>query len=104
MRNILNLQGFSLDTYLVVAASTKARDLKKTIENFSLFNFNSVIITKCDETTSYGNVLSVLYESNRTIAYITDGQKVPNDIKKASVREFLYRLSDFTVSKVTRKL
>ena len=100
MRNILNLQGFSLDTYLVVAASTKARDLKKTIENFSLFNFNSVIITKCDETTSYGNVLSVLYESNRTIAYITDGQKVPNDIKKASVREFLYRLSDFTVSKV----
>ncbi|WP_443737121.1 hypothetical protein [Treponema sp.] len=100
MRNILNLQGFSLDTYLVVAASTKARDLKKTIENFSLFNFNSVIITKCDETTSYGNVLSVLYESNKTIAYITDGQKVPNDIKKASVREFLYRLSDFTVSKV----
>ena len=100
MRNILNLHGFSLDTYLVVAASTKARDLKKTIENFSLFNFNSVIITKCDETTSYGNVLSVLYESNRTIAYITDGQKVPNDIKKASVREFLYRLLDFTVSKV----
>ena len=70
------------------------------MENFSPFNFNSVIITKWDETTSYGNVLSVLYELNKTISYITDGQKVPNDIKKASVREFLYRLSDFTVSKV----
>ncbi|MDD5790189.1 MAG: hypothetical protein PUE30_06675 [Spirochaetia bacterium] len=100
MRSILNLPGVSLDTYLVVSASTKARDLVKTIENFSLFNFNSVIITKCDETTSYGNVLSVLHEANKTIAYITDGQKVPNDIKKASVREFLYKLTDFTVSKV----
>ncbi len=100
MRKILNVAGVSMETYLVVAASTKARDLTKIIENFSMFNINSVIITKCDETTTYGNVLSVLKEHNKAVAFITDGQKVPRDFKRASVREFLFNLVDFKLDKL----
>ncbi len=100
MRKILNVAGVSMETYLVVAASTKARDLTKIIENFAMFNINSVIITKCDETTTYGNVLSVLNEHNKAVAFITDGQKVPRDFKRASVREFLFNLVDFKLDKL----
>lgn len=100
MRNILDVPELALDTYLVVAASTKASDLSKIIDNFSMFNFSSVIITKCDETSSYGNVLSVLFEKKKSISFITYGQKVPLDIKRASVREFLYKLSDIKKNKI----
>lgn len=100
MRNILNVSGITLDTYLVVAASTKPFDLKKIFENFGIFNFASVIVTKCDETSTYGNVLSVLHETGKMISFVTDGQRVPRDFKKASVREFLYSLVDFKINKV----
>ncbi|WP_147635019.1 hypothetical protein [Treponema pectinovorum] len=100
MRKILSVQGIPLDTYLVVAASTKTSDLTKIIDNFSLFNFNSVIITKCDETTSFGNILSVLFEKNKSVSYITNGQKVPKDMQRASVAQFLYKLADFKINKI----
>lgn len=100
MRKILSVQGIMLDTYLVVAASTKTSDLTKIIDNFSLFNFNSVIITKCDETTSFGNILSVLFEKNKSVSYITNGQKVPKDMERASVAKFLYKLADFKINKI----
>lgn len=97
MREILNLPENLLDTYLVVAASTKASDLVKIIDNFSSFSFNSVIVTKCDETISYGNILGVLHEKNKAISYITNGQKVPRDIKRATVLDFLRSLSGFNL-------
>jgi len=99
MRTILNVPGINFDTYLVIEASSKASDLINTIESFSIFNFNSVIITKCDETTSFGNVLSVLNEANKPISYITTGQKVPNDIQRASIKDFLYKLKGFKLNK-----
>ncbi len=99
MRGILNVPGAALDTYLVLEASSKASDLIKAIESFGIFNFNSVIISKCDETSSYGNVLSVLHETNKSISYITTGQNVPKDIKRPSVKDFLFKLIDFDIDK-----
>jgi flagellar biosynthesis protein FlhF len=39
-----------------------------------------VIITKVDETSYIGNVISVADKYNKPISYITNGQEVPNDI------------------------
>lgn len=99
MRALLDVPGLRPDVYLTFSAEKKARDLEKIILNYESFNFDSVIITKCDETTCYGNVLSVLAEKNKSIAYITDGQKVPRDIKRATVVNFLKNLEGFDINR-----
>ena len=81
------------------SAGTKAKDLERILKTYESFNYQSVIITKCDETSSFGNVLSVLSEKQTPISWITDGQKVPRFIEKASAVYFLTRLSDFEIDR-----
>jgi flagellar biosynthesis protein FlhF len=99
MRATLDVPNLHADVYLAISASTKARDLEKIIQNYEPFNFRSIIITKCDETSCFGNVLSVLSEKKKEISWITDGQQVPRYIEQATPISFLTRLVDFTVDR-----
>lgn len=99
MRSLLDVQGLRPDIYLAFSASTKAKDLENIIRNYESFNFRSVIITKFDETSSYGNILSVLHEKNKSISWITDGQQVPRFIEKATKLRFLLNLDGFHVDR-----
>lgn len=85
------------DIFLAVSATTKARDLEKIIRNYEQFDFRSVIITKCDETSSYGNILSVLYEKGKSISWLTTGQEVLNTLEPATEAYFLKNLDGFDV-------
>ena len=100
MRALFDVPGLNPDVYLTVAASTKPRDLVSIMQHYEQFDISSVIVTKCDETASFGNVLSVLAEKRKAIAYITDGQKVPRNIARASPVFFLTRLRDFRIDRV----
>ena len=100
MKAVLDVRGMKPDIYLAVAASTKAKDLANIMQNYEQFGYNSVIVTKCDESKQYGNIISVLHEKNKKISYIADGQKVVRDIHRADVIEFLIRLSGFDVDRV----
>lgn len=99
MCGILGIPGMNKDVYLTITASVKARDLVSIIQVYEQFNYDSVIITKCDETSAFGNVLSVLSEKHKPIAYITDGQQVPKKIERASVVKFLTNLNDFYIDR-----
>ena len=101
MKNTLNIQGLNSDVYLALMASTKARDLKKIMQNYEPFGYQSVIITKCDESDQYGNVISVLNERHKSISYMTDGQNVAaKTLIKANVVDFLIRLENFKVDRI----
>ena len=100
MKAVLDVRGMKPDIHLAVAASTKATDLANIMQNYEQFGYNSVIVTKCDESKQYGNVISVLHEKNKKISYIADGQKVVRDILRADVVQFLIRLSGFDVDRV----
>ena len=100
MKAVLDVRGMKPDIHLAVAASTKATDLANIMQNYEQFGYNSVIVTKCDESKQYGNIISVLHEKNKKISYIADGQKVVRDIHRADVVQFLIRLSGFDVDRV----
>lgn len=100
MKNILNVNGMNADIYLSVTASTKASDLTNILRNYEPFGYDSVIITKCDETKQLGNVISVLYEKHKAISYITDGQRVPRNIKKADIIDILKNLNGFEIDRI----
>ncbi|MCR4734759.1 MAG: hypothetical protein K5829_07150 [Treponema sp.] len=99
MKNILNVN-MNPDIYLSVCASTKASDLQNIFRNYEPFAYESVIVTKCDETKQFGNVISVLWDRHKSISYITDGQRVPRNIRRADVIDILKNLSGFDIDRV----
>ena len=94
MKKLLEASG-QAEVHLAVSAATKSSDLEEILQQFEPFNYKSVIITKMDETTRVGNILGVLADKRKSVSYITNGQKVPADIKKASVMDFLINLDGF---------
>jgi len=88
------------DIYLAFMAGAKARDQQNIMQNYEPFGYKSVIVTKCDESEQFGNVISVLYDKHKSISYITHGQVASRDITKASVVDFLKRLEGFKVDRI----
>lgn len=77
--------------HLVMSSTTKNKDIELIIEGYKPLNYNNIIITKLDETTTYGSVLNILEIGKKPLSYVTTGQNVPDDIK---------RLTDSEVSKL----
>ena len=65
---------------LCVSANTKRSDLDDVFCAFDKINFNSIIITKVDETSSIGSIIYIADKYKKPISYYTNGQEVPNDI------------------------
>ncbi|WP_321778728.1 flagellar biosynthesis protein FlhF [Sulfurimonas sp.] len=75
---------YEVDVVLVMPSSIKYEDLKVTYENFSSLNIDTIIFTKLDETTGFGNIFSLVYETRKPISYFSVGQEVPEDLVNAS--------------------
>ena len=99
MHSLLDVDGMKADVYLAITADCKASDLENIIRNYESFDFRSVIVTKCDQTTSFGNVLSVLAEKNKAISMVADGQQVLHTLKRAHPLCFLKYMSGFNVDR-----
>ena len=68
------------ETYLVLSAATKYRDLIKINEVYNHLKNYNIIFTKLDETTCLGNILNMKLATNVPLSYVTSGQAVPDDI------------------------
>ncbi|MDR0641092.1 MAG: flagellar biosynthesis protein FlhF [Treponema sp.] len=97
MKRILDACGSRAELYLTIMASTKTSDLQDILRQFEPFGYQSVIITKVDETMRMGNIISVLAEKGKSVSYITTGQTVPTDIQRADVVRLLCCLEGFKV-------
>ncbi|MEH7253869.1 flagellar biosynthesis protein FlhF [Neobacillus niacini] len=68
------------DNYLVLSLTTKFEDMEILLKEFLESPIKKLILTKLDETTSYGSILNIAYKYPYQLAYITNGQSVPEDI------------------------
>lgn len=75
--------------HLVLSMTTKYCDLQNIVNGFSAMNYNSVILTKFDETSTYGSVINIAHNTKVPISYITIGQNVPDDIEAADKQKLL---------------
>jgi flagellar biosynthesis protein FlhF len=99
MKRFLDACGSSAEVHLALAASTKYSDIREILRQFAPFNYRSVVITKLDETTRVGNVISALFADGKEVSYITDGQPVDKHIHRASVVRFLINLEGFRINR-----
>ena len=70
--------------HLVISATTKNKDLKYIIEGYQVLHYNSIIVTKLDETSTYGSILNILNIAQIPLSFVSTGQNVPDDIKELS--------------------
>lgn len=73
--------------HLVISCTTKNKDIDSIVEGYKQLKYNNVIITKLDETQSYGSIINILEIAKKPISFITTGQNVPDDIRKPSTKE-----------------
>jgi flagellar biosynthesis protein FlhF len=85
----LSRAGGDLQTTLVMAASTQAGALEEVVRRFAPAHPTSCLLTKVDEAVSLGGMLSVLVRARLPIAYISDGQRVPEDLRPARTEELV---------------
>ena len=69
--------------YLTLSAATQESGLDETIRNFRTVPLAGAIVTKVDEAGQLGCVISALIRNELQMAYLSDGQCVPDDLYKA---------------------
>jgi len=77
--------------YLVLAANAQIAALEETVAAFGSAALQGAIITKADETSSFGGVLSVLSSHGLPVAYVSEGQRVPEDLAPARSHSLVSR-------------
>lgn len=80
-----------LETALVLAATTQAAALEETVRRFAPAAPQACLLTRLDEATSLGGALSVLMRSRLPLAYLSEGQRVPEDLRPARSLELVAR-------------
>jgi flagellar biosynthesis protein FlhF len=99
MKQILAGCGREAEVYLTLSANMKTRDLAEVMRQFEPFGYCAVIVTKMDETSAAGNIISAVFDKEKSISWLTDGQNVPKDIREASVIQLLINLEGFEVDR-----
>ena len=71
------------EVHLLVSLNTKPEDIDSIIEHFSVIDPDKILLTKLDETSTYGEIINIKNEYDYPYSYITYGQDVPDDINIA---------------------
>lgn len=83
-----------IKNYLVLAANAQADVLEEVVSAFGRVPLAGCILTKLDETSQLGGALAVIYERELPLAYVTDGQRVPEDLQAAQMETLVRFASD----------
>ena len=78
-----------MKVYLVMSATSQQAGLEETINVFRGVNLDGCILTKLDEATSIGPAISAMIEQKLTLAYFSDGQRVPEDLHLARIDKLI---------------
>jgi flagellar biosynthesis protein FlhF len=77
--------------YLVLSATSRLSGLEEVMRGFGEINPHGCIITKIDESTSLGQTLDMVIQHKLPVAYISDGQRVPEDLQPARAHTLVSR-------------
>jgi len=83
--------GREVKIYLTLAANSQRRVLEDVAQTFNAIPLAGAVLTKLDETTSLGGSLSVTIEQSLPVAWISDGQQVPEDLHRARPHSLVSR-------------
>ncbi|MCL4145143.1 UNVERIFIED_CONTAM: hypothetical protein GTU68_051267 [Idotea baltica] len=99
---LMENSGSEISSYLVMPATAQRRVLQETIDHFKRIPLSGCILSKIDESLSLGELISVTIENGLPIAYIANGQRVPEDIVLAQPKYLVAKANEL-LEKTTEK-
>lgn len=76
----------NIKKYLVMQANAQYKVMEHTLNAYRQISLQGCIFTKLDECYSLGEAISVAIDNKMAVSYVTDGQRVPEDIKVAETK------------------
>jgi len=73
-------QKYAIENHLLLSATSRETEMEMVINRFSCLPISSIIFSKIDECSLLGILLNIHYKYNMPISYLTNGQRVPEDI------------------------
>lgn len=80
--------------FLTLPATSQMADIDEVVRKFRCAEPEACVLTKVDETGCLGSAMSVLIRHRLPVAYVTDGQRVPEDIHRAEAHRLVLRLGE----------
>lgn len=71
-------------TQLVISATTRDQDLYQIVSRFGLLKPEGMIVSKIDESSSFGSLFNLAMRSKLPYTFFTTGTRVPEDMELAS--------------------
>ncbi|EAR56173.1 flagellar biosynthesis protein, partial [Photobacterium sp. SKA34] len=100
---LMKNSGAHIRSYLVMPATSQRRVLQETIEHFRRIPLSGCVLTKLDESLSLGEIICVAIQNALPIAYLADGQRVPEDIKIASGNYIVSRANELLEIEISQQ-
>ncbi len=77
--------------YIVLSSTSQGQVLQSAYDTYKKQDLNGCVITKLDESVSAGEVLSLVADNRLPLAYVSDGQKIPDDLRAGDARYLVYQ-------------
>lgn len=84
--------GTTIKHLLLLNATSNGGTLDEVISAYQQHGIHGCIITKMDEAAGLGTVLDAVIRRKLKLHYVTNGQKVPEDLHAANSRYLLHRI------------
>ncbi|WP_321276225.1 flagellar biosynthesis protein FlhF [Thiomicrorhabdus indica] len=78
-----------IKNYLVMSATSSLTVMQQIVEAFNEVVLSGCVLTKVDEAASLGNILTILIQQSLPISYVSNGQRVPEDIEMVRARDLI---------------
>ncbi|HHM04851.1 MAG TPA: flagellar biosynthesis protein FlhF, partial [Gammaproteobacteria bacterium] len=89
--SVLRGAGRKLKTLLVLAASTSPQSLEEAAKAFQRVRLDGCVLTKLDEAGQLGGALDTVVREQLPVVYVSDGQRVPEDLHRARAENLVSR-------------
>lgn len=89
--SVLQSENNRIRNYLVVSTTTRLSGLEEIVRGFSDLDLKGCVLTKIDESTSLGHALDVVIRHRLPVSYVSDGQRVPEDLQPARAHTLVSR-------------
>jgi flagellar biosynthesis protein FlhF len=89
--NMLRSGNHPVQALLTLAATTQRSAITHAIRAYSVIRPIAAVLTKIDEAASLGDAISPLVDAGLPLAFVTDGQRVPEDLHPAKARLLVER-------------
>lgn len=76
---------------LVLSCSSQRHVIESAYETYAPLGLNGCVLSKLDESGNLGEALDLVVENGLAVSYVTDGQRVPDDIGVAHKRDLVSR-------------